>query len=261
MDFEIFGLTISLYGLMISLGVLAALFVMVYLCKRKGYDTDIPYYLLIILFPLALIGARLYFIIFSDQLTIGQFFEFTDGGLRGLGIYGGIMFGFIGLIIYASIKKVSIVCLMDLIVPGLMLAQSIGRWGNFFNQEAYGIATSIEFFPISVFIDNGFDYGYHLATFFYESIFNFIGFWVLIQIFIKQKKSGTVTAGYLIWYGILRALVEPLRTDSLLIIPGNDLIFNRISFLVSIAMIGLGMLILYLNKKGKISQNDKQLYK
>ena len=258
--FEIFGLFISFYGIIISSGLLIGIVLCDFLCRKRGYDSNLPYVLVLCVVPLAILGARLYYIIFSDQLTIADFFDFSNGGFRGLAIYGAVIGGFIGVVIYCLIKKCSIIVITDLLVASLILGQSIGRWGNFFNQEAYGIATSWHCFPFTVYIDALNEY--HLATFFYESILNFIGFWFLITVFFKQKKHGTVTACYLIWYGIVRAIIEPLRTDSLLF-PGTtaDFVFNRVSFVLSIALIAIGVILLILNKKGKLSQNDKHLFK
>jgi phosphatidylglycerol:prolipoprotein diacylglycerol transferase len=144
----------------------------------------------------------------------------------------------------------------------LLLAQSIGRWGNFFNQEAHGFMVDWNLFPFTVFINNGIEpTGYYLATFFYESILNLIGFAFLFWMFHKQKKHGTTSACYMIWYGISRAIVEPLRTDSLHLFGNSDFVLNRVSFLVSIAIIILGVVILVLNKKGIFSQNDERLRK
>ena len=261
MGFYLGNLWIGYYGIMIASALLIGLILCDVLCRKKGFDNNIPYVLVLIIVPLAILGARLYYIIFSDQLTLADFFDFSHGGFRGLAIYGGIIGGLLGVIIYACIKKCSLVTLTDLIAPALILGQSIGRWGNFFNQEAYGIAVNFDCFPITVFIDNGLDYGPHLATFFYESILNLIGFIVVLLVYLRQKKYGTATATYLIWYGVVRMIIEPLRTDSLLIVPGNDFVFNRISFVISIAIVVLGVVLLYQNKKGKISQNDQNLCK
>ncbi len=258
--FEIFGVHIAYYGIIIASGLLIGIILADFLCRKKGYDNNIPYVLVLLLVPLAILGARLYYIVFSDQLTMADFFDFSNGGFQGLAIYGAEIGGLLGVIIYCSIKKCSVFAITDLIVPSLILGQSIGRWGNFMNQEAYGAATNWNCFPFTVYIDALQEY--HFATFFYESILNFIGFWVLLSVFFKQKKIGTATATYLIWYGIVRALIEPLRTDSLLI-PGTtaDFVFNRISFVLSIALCIVGVVLLYLNKKGKLSQNDKHLFK
>lgn len=231
-----------------------------FLCRKRGYDSNIPYMLVLFVVPLAILGARLYYIIFSEQLKITDFFDFSHGGFQGLAIYGAVIGGFIGIVIYCLIKKCSVLVITDLLVAALILGQSIGRWGNFFNQEAFGIKTDCNIFPFAVYIDALQEY--HLATFFYESILNFIGFWVLLRIYFKQKKYGTATASYFIWYGIVRAIIEPLRTDSLLF-PGTtaDFVFNRVSFVLSIALVVLGVVLLILNKKGKLSQNDKHLFK
>lgn len=258
--FEVFGLHISYYGLIIATGLMIGIFICEFLCRKRGYDNNIPYILVLFIIPLAILGARLYYIIFSEQLTLADFFDFSNGGFQGLAIYGAVIGGFIGVVIYCLIKKCSIFVVTDLLVASLILGQSIGRWGNFFNQEAFGIATDWTWFPFAVYIDNLQEY--HLATFFYESMLNFIGFWVLLTIFFKQKKHGTATASYFIWYGIVRAIIEPLRTDSLLF-PGTtaDFVFNRVSFVLSIALVILGVVLLILNKKGKLSQNEKHLFK
>lgn len=260
MGFELFGIHIAYYGVIIAAGLLIGIILCDFLCRKQGYDSNIPYVLVILIVPLAILGARLYYIMFSDRLTMADFFDFSNGGFQGLAIYGAEIGGLLGIIIYCSIKKCSVFALTDLIVPSLILGQSIGRWGNFLNQEAYGIATNWNCFPFTVYIDALQEY--HLATFFYESILNFIGFWILLTVFWKRKKHGTVTATYLIWYGSVRALIEPLRTDSLLF-PGtsSDFVFNRVSFVLSIALVILGVVLLVLNKKGKLSQNDKHLRK
>ncbi len=258
--FEIFGVHIAYYGVIIASGLLVGIILCDFLCRKRGYDNNIPYILVLILVPLAILGARLYYIVFSDKLTLADFFDVSNGGFQGLAIYGAEIGGLLGVIIYCAVKKCSIFAITDLIVPSLILGQSIGRWGNFVNQEAYGIVTNCNFFPFTVYIDALQEY--HLATFFYESILNFIGFWVLLSVFWKQKKIGTATATYFIWYGIVRALIEPMRTDSLLI-PGTtaDFVFNRISFVLSLALVIVGVVILILNKKGRLSQNDKHLLK
>ena len=259
--FKVFGIFISYYGVIIAVALVIGVLICTFMCKYKKFDTSIPCTLLICIFPLAILSARLYYIIFSDKLTIADFFDFSNGGFRGLAIYGGIIGGFLGVLLYCVCKKCSILTITDLLVAALLLGQAIGRWGNFCNQEAYGLATNFHFFPITVFIENSLDYGPHLATFFYESILNLIGAIFLMIVFRKQKKYGTTTACYMIWYGVVRAIIEPLRTDSLLIFPGNDFVLNRISFVISIALVAVGVLLLYLNKKGKLSQNDKNLLK
>jgi phosphatidylglycerol:prolipoprotein diacylglycerol transferase len=254
MGFTVFGFDIKYYGVIIAFGMLLAVILAMFFCKKRKYDSDIPFQIFLIVVPAAVIGARLYYITFYDGITIAEFFDFRGGGMA---IYGGIIFGAAAMFLYSRIKKCGFLSIADLAAPGLILAQSLGRWGNFFNGEAYGFEVPWNFFPFTVEIDGGF----YLATFFYESALNFIGFLFLLRVFFYQKQHGTTTALYLIWYGVVRAVIEPLRTDSLLIFPGDDFVLNRISFLVSVAIIILGMLILYFNKKGKLSQNDKRLLK
>ena len=258
--FEVFGVHIAYYGVIIATGLLIGIFLCDFLCRKRGYDNNIPYVIVLLIVPLAILGARLYYIVFSDKLTMADFFDFSNGGFQGLAIYGAEIGGLIGILIYCAIKKCSVFAITDLVVPSLILGQSIGRWGNYFNQEAFGVATTWNCFPFTVYIDALHEY--HLATFFYESALNFIGFWVLLTVFFKQKKIGTSTATYFIWYGIVRAIIEPMRTDSLLF-PGTtaDFVFNRISFVLSIALVVLGVVLLILNKKGRLSQNDKHLCK
>ncbi len=258
--FQFLGLNITYYGIIIAVGLLIGIIICDYLCRQRGYDNNIPYVLILFVVPLAILGARMYYIVFSDQLTMVDFFNLSNGGFQGLAIYGAEIGGLIGIMIYCAIKKCSPFVITDMVVIALILGQSIGRWGNFFNQEAFGVAIGWHCFPFTVYIDALQEY--HLATFFYESILNFIGFWFLFYVFKKQNKFGTTTASYLIWYGFVRAIIEPLRTDSLLF-PGTnaDFVFNRVSFVLSIALIVIGVVLLILNKKGKLSQNDKHLFK
>jgi phosphatidylglycerol:prolipoprotein diacylglycerol transferase len=249
--FYIFGLEIRYYGVILAVGILAAFFLAKFFCKKRKYRMEIPYQLFFVCVPFSMVGARLYYIIFHDISM--NFFDFRSGGLA---IYGGVIFGALALFLYSRVKKCSFFAVADIIAPGLILAQAIGRWGNFFNGEAYGFAVDFNFFPLTVEIDGQ----SYLAAFFYESVLNFLGFCLLLRLFLHRKKHGTVTAWYLIWYGLVRAAVEPLRIDSLLIYPGSDFVLNRISFLVSIAIAAAGVVILYLNKKGKILQNDERLY-
>ena len=147
--FEIFGLHVAYYGVIIASGLFIGIILCDVLCRKRGYDNNIPYVLVLFLVPLAILGARLYYIVFSDKLTLADFFDFSHGGFQGLAIYGAEIGGFLGVIIYCTIKKCSIFAITDLIVPALILGQSIGRWGNFVNQEAYGVATDLNFFPFA----------------------------------------------------------------------------------------------------------------
>lgn len=252
----IFGLEIKFYGIIIATAMLIAIFMARRLCIKRGINPDEIYTLALILIPFAILGARIYYCIFSEHsYTFTEFWKIREGGLA---IYGGIIGGIIAILIYCMWKKnfKLIPVLFDIIVPVLILAQSMGRWGNFFNQEAYGYEITnpkLQWFPFGVFIDDLQEW--HLATFFYESMWNLIGFGILVFIFYKSKHTGTTTASYLIYQGIGRFWIEGLRTDSLYLW-NTDI---RISQALSLIMIVIGIAILgynYFKKKGKYANQN-----
>lgn len=238
---EIWGLGITYYALIIVTGMVLAILIFSRLLKKHGKD---PYdsldYALFIL-PLAILGARIYFFAFpydGYKQNWSDFFRFRDGGL---GIYGGVIFGYITMYIVAKIKKQDPVEISDYIAPGLLLAQSIGRWGNFVNQEAYGnliTNPAHQWFPLAVQIGDN----WYQATFFYESICTLIGF-VAVMFILRSKwfRKGLAVAFYGIYYGIVRLFVEGLRTDSLFLWLGDFNTGIKISQLVSWIAITLGV--------------------
>jgi len=271
MSFERYGLNLGgfviyYYAMILTLGILTAFFVGVFLFKLVGYKEEIAYMLLLFCLPLGIFCARLYYVVFYDISMFADFFNLRNGGIA---IYGGIIGGAIGIFIVSRIKKVGYFTLADIVVIGVILAQSIGRWGNYVNQEAYGLYVGVNAGPFTTYIDDpkhGDRVGYYLATFFYESILNLIGFVVLLTYYVikirrEKYQYGTVSAMYLIWYGITRAIIEPMRSDSLLIFGSNQIVFNRVSFMLSLAIIVAGVLLLWLVKKGKISQENKACMK
>ncbi len=166
----------------------------------------------------------------------------------GLAIYGGIIGGLIALIIYGRVKKIETIKLTDMVVPALIIGQVIGRWGNFFNEEAFGpLVTNeaLQWFPYSVYIRA--EGAWHMATFFYESMWNLIGFFIITHIYLKTDKKGFATSLYLIYYGIGRALIEGLRTDSLYIGSTGIRVSQVLS--VTLIMVGTGLFIYYYKKQ------------
>ena len=246
--FSVFGYPIYWYGILISLSVVLAV-TMVYLrAKKQGIDTDsmLDYALLTV--PFAIVCARIYYVVFEWEHYASNPISALYIWEGGIAIYGAVIGGVIATIIFAKWKKFSFWTLADLVAPGLVLGQAIGRWGNFFNQEAYGqliTDEAMQFFPYAVYIER---YGeWHQATFFYESMACLVIFAFLLIYRAKAKKApaGNLFLWYWVLYGIERFFVEGLRTDSLYIFKGGlpigNLIFFpaglRVSQVVSLVMV------------------------
>ncbi len=258
----IFGVPIYFYALIIVTGMCLAILIGGLYFKKRGYDPyDITIYALAII-PVGVLGARLYVYIFpwsgqsSDWST---FFNFRSGGL---GIYGGVILGYISAFVCSKIKKQDFRIVVDCVMPGLFLAQSIGRWGNFANQEAYGnlITKNFEdminfwgsnpdhgFNGLAVWIANGkYGAGWYQATFFYESVCTFIGFLICVCVLMRSKhyKLGWCSAFYGIYYGVVRLIIEGMRSDSLYLYIGTMETDIKISQLVSVFTIVFGIWLL-----------------
>lgn len=248
--FSIFGYDIRWYGIMISLGVLAALTLAYWNCNRKGISFDNFIDIFIIAFPMAIIGARLYYVIFEFDYYRNHLLEIVNIRQGGLAIHGGVIFAFLAAYIYTRNKSLDFLQYADIAAPSIILAQAIGRWGNFFNQEAHGGKVSYDFisrFP--GFIQRGMyiDGSYYHPTFLYESIWNLITCFILIWILQKRKEKskGIVISSYMILYSIGRFFIEGLRTDSLYFMG------LRTAQLVSIAGIVLGLIFILVIRKRK----------
>lgn len=229
----LFGFELHWYGLLIALGVLAAVLLACSREKRLNLERDTTLNIALIAVPTAIICARLYYVLFSWDYYAAHPQEILNIRQGGLAIYGGVIGGVLAGWIYCRVKKVSFPKGLDLAAPSLALGQAIGRWGNFFNQEAYGAAVenpALQFFPLAVHIDGS---GWHWATFFYESLWCAL---IVAFILIAEKKrffrrSGDIFGAYLLLYGVERALVEGLRTDSLYLGP------LRVSQLLSLMLV------------------------
>ncbi len=237
----ILGYPIYLYALIIVTGMTLAILLSALFFKKRGYDPyDVCVYALAVI-PLGVLGARLYVFIFpwaGEPANWSNFFNFRSGGL---GIYGGVILGYLSAMMVAKIKKHDFKIIGDAIIPGLLIAQSIGRWGNFVNQEAHGeliTNPAFQWFPFGVEIGGNWYY----ATFFYESLATFVGFVIcLLLLRSKKYKLGWLTAFYGIYYGIARLLIEGMRTDSLYLWIGSTQTDIKISQLVSIFTMALGV--------------------
>ena len=225
--FNIGNLEIHWYGIIIAMGALVGVLMAMREATRRGIDSDNILDLVLIGVPVGLICARIYYVIFELPFYIanpGEIIKIWHGGIA---IYGGLIGGFIVLVVLCLRRKISIWLMLDIAAPSVLLGQIVGRWGTFMNQEAFGAKTSLDFlqslhlphFVIEQMFING---AYRQPTFLYESFFNLIGL-ILILVLRHRKhfyRVGEVFLSYLVWYPIVRFFVEGMRTDSLYIMPG-----------------------------------------
>ena len=247
------------YSILVLFSFLIGYFLVIHRCKKKNYSLSVISDLLFYLIVICILGARIYYCAFYiDELGNNPYFsnpldifKIWEGGLA---IHGGIIAGFIFLYFYSRKKKLNLLELLDIMAPALVLGQCIGRWGNFFNGEAFGPEVSLKFLQnlhLSNFIIEGMyiDGAYHHPTFLYESV-GCLSIFIILLIIRNRTKNGQVTGVYFILYGIIRFLIESLRTDSLMFLN------LKIAQIISILMILIGM---YLFIRPYIrSKNDKQ---
>ena len=211
------------YSIMIALGLFVGVSVILYEGRRKKIAEDFLINLIFLGTLFAILGGRIYYVIFNwgyYSRHLMEMFEIWNGGMA---IHGAIIAGGIFTVYYAHKHEYNILKIVDIVVIGLIIGQAIGRWGNFFNQEAYGSAVSLEYLQslhLPEFIINGMKIGntYYHPTFLYESIWNLVGFIILlIASRIKYIHLGQLSSIYMMWYGIGRFIIEGLRTDSLML--------------------------------------------
>ncbi len=245
--FLFFGLQITYYGFLIACAMALGVFLACKNAKMRGLKSDDLVVVACYVLPIAIIGARAYYCIFSpESYSFVEFFRIWDGGLA---VYGSIIGGAIGLLLYCLIHKKNFFDVADITVPSIILGQAIGRIGCYFSHCCYGVEVtnpSLTWFPLSVFMSDG---KWHLATFFYESIWNLLGFVVLMLLLrvFKLRQRGSISASYLIIYGIGRAWIEGLRGDSLYI--GAIKVSQLLSIILII--VGLGILVFYFIKRSR----------
>ena len=213
-SFSIGPLTINFYGLIIAIGLMLAV---VYGCKRAkqfGMSVDDLTDGVLFIVPFAIICARLYYCIFSwkdyadDPISILYIWK------GGLAIYGGVIGAGIGIVVFSLVKKIKVGAVLDITSLGFLIGQSIGRWGNFFNREAFGAETD-SFLRMGLTHKITGQITYYHPTFLYESVWNAAGFVLLHFLSKKRKFDGQIVLGYLAWYGLGRTFIEGLRLDSL----------------------------------------------
>lgn len=262
---EIGGIKIALYGIIIGIGMILGLLYVVREAKRTGQNPDNYWDLFVGLVIFSIIGARIYYVVFFWDLFKDDFWSIFNIRNGGLAIYGGVLAGTVTAFVYSRKKKLSFWQLADTLVPGLLIGQIIGRYGNFTNREAFGGYTDGLFamqLPISMVrqrdisadiaehIIEGTNYIQVHPTFLYESLWNLGVFLIIFWYKNKKKFEGELLAFYLIGYGVGRAWIEGMRTDQLLI-PGLGL---PVSQVLAVILIGTGVImILWKRKKLKVS--------
>ncbi len=241
------GWDIYWYGILIALGFLGALIYGMRNAPKLSIDTDRMLDVVLITTPLAILGARAYYIIFDKEETFRDFFNFSSSGFQGLAIYGGVIVAFAVGALACFIRKVNILDMFDLTAVGFLIGQGVGRWGNFINQEAFGGPTGSSFGMMS----NATGGVYVHPCFLYESIWCIMGA-VLIHFFVTRRRrfSGQVVLSYGIWYGFGRAFIELLRSDSLYL--GVFKVSSLLSFILCIASsIAMAFLLKYYKENSR----------
>ncbi len=254
--FHIGSWPIYWYGIIIALGFMLAIIYGMKNAERFGVNTDKMLDVVIVTTPVAILCARIYYVIFDGikVTNIADFFGFGGGeGFSGIAIYGAVIGAFACGAIMCKIKKIKIFDMFDLAATAFLIGQGIGRWGNFMNQEAYGSFTGSTWWGMQsnrTIAEIG--EGLVHPCFLYESIWCIAGFFVLNHFSKKRKFSGQITLLYCVWYGFERSIVENLRTDSLML--GNI----RVSVLVSVVIcLAAATTLIVINKKQKVAIADE----
>ena len=218
LGFAIGPLNIRFYGLIIACGLMLAVIYGMKRSKHFGFTEDHIIDGVLWIVPFAVLCARAYYCIFSWKdfaaNPISVFYIWKGG----LAIYGGVLGAAIGVCVYAKCRKISLPALLDVVSLGFLIGQFIGRWGNFFNREAFGAATE-SFLRMGLYNTATGQTEYYHPTFLYESLWNLVGFVLLHFLSKKRRYDGQIALGYVAWYGLGRAFIEGLRTDSLYLGP------------------------------------------
>ena len=252
------GWPITWYGILIALGFLLAIIYGIKNAERLGVNTDKMLDVVIVTTPVAIVCARLYYILFDPNRPEDVEF-FGKDGLSGIGIYGAVIGAFACGAIMCKIKKIKVFDMFDLAAIAFLIGQGIGRWGNFMNQEAFGSPTGSSWFGmtsenvVADFAQKGYDpTALAHPCFLYESIWCIAGFFLLHHLSKKRHFSGEITLLYCIWYGFERAIIENFRTDSLMLWGPI-----RVSVFVSVILfVGALIALIVIRKKQKTAVTD-----
>ena len=234
----IFG-SLPWYSVLIVLGICAALLLVSREEKRLRLPKDTAIDMALWAIPLGIAGARLYYVAFAWDTFAANPVSILYLWQGGLAIYGGIIGGLLGVFLFSRRRHIRLSTLTDMIVPGLALAQAIGRWGNYFNMEAYGLEVTDpawQFFPFAVLIPGRGGSVWHMATFFYESVWDMATFAALWLSRKRMKRPGDATLWYFVLYGGGRLMIEGLRLDSLMAGSGSVRISQWLSVLMCLTV-------------------------
>ena len=251
-------ISIHWYSIILFIAILVGSNLAIKEAKRHGFEEDFMVNMLFLGVIIGIVGARAYYVIFNFDYYKDNLMEIFKVWNGGLAIHGGIIAGLITIAVICYKKKVNLLKILDFLVVGLILAQAIGRWGNFFNGEAHGLVTTLAHLQslyLPQFIIDGMHINgnYYIPTFLYESVWCFIGF--IIMLILRRKKFmkvGYLTSFYLAWYGIERFFFFFLRTDSLMFFS------LRVAQLVSLVMVIIGIvLFVYSLKKSQKYEGDE----
>lgn len=247
--FDLGFIQIYWYSIFIILAAFFASCIIIHESKKQEINIDFVVNLIFYTVIFGIVGARIYYVLFNLNYYKDNIVEILEIWNGGLAIHGGILAGFITIVLYCRKYKVSILKMLDICALGLIIAQAIGRWGNFFNSEAYGGITTLEHLKhmqVPQFIIDGMyiNGNYHIPTFFYESIWCLTGFIALLMIRrYKYIKSGEISGMYLVWYSLGRFIIEGMRTDSLML--GSI----KVAQLVSVLLIIIGIIMILVCRK------------
>ena len=252
-SFSLGPLTVHFYGLIIATGlVLAAMYAMKR-SKQFGLTEDHILDGVLWVTPFAILCARIYYVAFSWEIYADDPISALYIWEGGIAIYGGVLGAIIGIFVFSRIKKISVWAVLDLVSLGFLIGQSMGRWGNFFNREAFGAETD-SFLRMGLYNSYTGAWEYHHPTFLYESVWNAAGFVLLHFLSKRRQYDGQVALGYAAWYGLGRGIIEGLRSDSLYI-TGTTI---RISQLLAAASCAAAVLVLVY--KAMKPQDPNKLY-
>lgn len=228
---ELGPLTIHYYGLIIATGLLLAAMYGMRRAKEFGATEDHVLDGVLWITPFAIVCARIYYCVFSWEMYRDnpiEVFYIWEGGIA---IYGGVLGAIAGMFVFSKVKKLNFFAVLDLVLLGFLIGQAIGRWGNFFNREAFGSETD-SFLRMGLYNTRTGLWEYHHPTFLYESLWNGAGFAVLHFLSKHRRYDGQIALGYAAWYGLGRFWIEGLRTDSLYF-AGTNLRVSQLLALVS----------------------------